>query len=112
MFIQKYNNYPQPDAPSATSSKSFSPGEEPLPADFLRVDLLFAEESRIVNSGLYPMSRMSLAYLISLQVALDWQPLLSVGDLEAFGKQGKKSSNHDEGKYRSILVCLHICLSK
>lgn len=46
---------------------------KPLPADFLRIDLLFAEESRIVNARLYPMSMESLAYLAALQLSIDWE---------------------------------------
>jgi hypothetical protein len=53
-------------ANAVTSSK-------PLPSDFLRVDLLFAEESRIVNSRLYPMANESLHYLLAMQIALNWE---------------------------------------
>jgi hypothetical protein len=45
-----------------------------LPSDFLRVDLLFSEDSRYVNSRLAPMSDSSFHYLLSLQLALLWFP--------------------------------------
>jgi hypothetical protein len=46
---------------------------KPLPSDFMRIDLIFAEESRVVNSRLYPMGGESLAYLGALQLAIDWE---------------------------------------
>lgn len=44
----------------------------PLPCDNIRVDLLFAEESRFVNARLYQGTQEQEAYLISIQVALSW----------------------------------------
>lgn len=43
-----------------------------LPLDSLRLDLIFAEDTRAVNSGLYPLSTDSFHYLMGLQVAICW----------------------------------------
>ncbi len=43
-----------------------------LPIDHVRIDLLFAEESRFVNSGMYSFELKSLVYLVALQLVLDY----------------------------------------
>lgn len=43
-----------------------------LPIDHVRIDMLFAEESRYVNSRLYAMSEDAYAYLTALQMTLSW----------------------------------------
>lgn len=43
-----------------------------LPNDFARVDLLFAEDIRLVNSRLAVLSSDSFHYLLALQLALSW----------------------------------------
>eukprot|EP01033_Poteriospumella_lacustris_P012069 gene12069-8623_t len=43
-----------------------------LPRDFLRVDLVFAEDTRLVNSRLAPLPPESFHYLLALQLALSW----------------------------------------
>ena len=43
-----------------------------LPVDHMRIDLLFAEESRYVNSQLYGVSDDGCAYLLALQMLLSW----------------------------------------
>ena len=44
----------------------------PLPYDYLRVDILFSEETRYVNSRLYHASPEQQAYLIAMQMILSW----------------------------------------
>jgi hypothetical protein len=43
-----------------------------LPSDHVRVDLIYAEDTRYVNSRLYPLSSDSLHYLLAMQLALCW----------------------------------------
>jgi hypothetical protein len=43
-----------------------------LPHDHVRVDLLYAEDTRYVNSRLYPLSEESFTYLLAMQLALCW----------------------------------------
>lgn len=60
-------------SPSVHESKlaSFSlQGRAVLPADHIRVDLLFAEESRYVNAKKYVNTQNSQAYLNALQLVL------------------------------------------
>jgi hypothetical protein len=45
---------------------------ESLPSDYVRIDLLFAEESRYVNSGLYAGSDYMQMYLLAIQIALSY----------------------------------------
>ena len=54
-----------------------------LPVDHMRVDLLFAEESRYVNSQLYGISDDGCAYLLALQLLLSWnveEQIMMVGN--------------------------------
>ena len=44
----------------------------PLPCDYIRVDTLFSEETRYVNSRLYHASPEQQAYLIAMQMILSW----------------------------------------
>ena len=46
--------------------------EKMLPVDHVRVDLLFAEETRCVNAKLYGGASDSMTYLVALQLALSW----------------------------------------
>jgi hypothetical protein len=43
-----------------------------LPTDHVRVDLLYAEDTRYVNARLYPLSADSFHYLLAMQLALCW----------------------------------------
>lgn len=43
-----------------------------LPSDHVRVDLIYAEDTRYVNSRLYPLSSESFHYLLGMQLALCW----------------------------------------
>ena len=43
-----------------------------LPVDHMRIDMLFAEESRYVNSQLYGISDDGCAYLLAMQLLLTW----------------------------------------
>jgi len=43
-----------------------------LPSDHVRIDLIYAEDTRYVNSRLYPLSDDSLHYLLAMQLALCW----------------------------------------
>jgi hypothetical protein len=44
-----------------------------LPTDNLRIDLLFAEESRYVNSGLYSSADDIKAFCLGMQLAISWE---------------------------------------
>ena len=44
----------------------------PLPSDSLRIDLLFADETRFLNSRYYLGNIDQLSYLIALQMSLGW----------------------------------------
>lgn len=44
----------------------------PLPADHIRIDLLFAEESRYINSRMYSGSIDQNSYLLAIQMLLSW----------------------------------------
>ena len=47
--------------------------DRPLPADHIRVDLLFAEETRCVNSHIYHSDVECFYYLLGMQLALSWE---------------------------------------
>lgn len=47
-------------------------GQKVCPFDFFRVDLIFAEDARFVNSRLAPLSNEAFHYLIALQISLCW----------------------------------------
>lgn len=53
-------------------TRNESPVDNILPSDFVQVDLLFAEDSRYVNSRLALMSEDSFHYLLALELALAW----------------------------------------
>ena len=46
--------------------------DDRLPSDHLRIDLLFAEDVRYVNSNIYFLSSDSFNYLVAIQLCLNW----------------------------------------
>ena len=48
-------------------------GSKPLPADHVRVDLLYAEETRCVNSRVYHSEDECFYYLLGMQLAISWE---------------------------------------
>ena len=52
--------------------KWLSDSSPDLPVDHIRIDMLFAEESRYVNSQLYGVSDDGCAYLMAIQLMLTW----------------------------------------
>lgn len=61
-----------PNLPVSQSETTFGGANEVLPKDFLRIDLLFSEDTRYVNSRLALMSSESFHYLLAMQLALAW----------------------------------------
>lgn len=46
---------------------------KPLPADHIRIDLLYADDCRRMNAGLYsPVGSPPYEYLLAMQLALEW----------------------------------------
>jgi hypothetical protein len=69
-----------------------------LPVDHVRLDLVFAEDTRYVNSRLYPLSDDSFHYLLAIQLALCW-----VDDESAEWGEG------DDGVIDNVTVSVRPC---
>eukprot|EP01034_Spumella_vulgaris_P022060 gene22060-28155_t len=69
-----------------------------LPVDHVRLDLVFAEDSRYVNSRLYPLSDDSFHYLLAIQLALCW-----IDDASAEWGEG------DDGVIDKVTISVRPC---
>lgn len=72
-----------------------------LPEDFVRVDLVFAEDTRYVNSRLALLSTDSFHYLLALQLALCWN------ESEWEHMRGTEDGNDPQLRRRSHRVQRH-----
>lgn len=79
------------------STATLQKEDDLLPKDFLRIDLLFSEDSRYVNSQLALLSRESFQYLLSLQLALAW-----IDEPNAVRDRDCEYSSFECKKHRSI----------
>jgi hypothetical protein len=80
-----------------------SGGHHDLPIDHTRIDLLFAEETRYVNSQLYAMSLEALIYLTALQLALSFGDFISSDAPGLWGGEHSDLMSNSDGSIRPCL---------
>ncbi len=89
-----------PAAPVSSASKSL------LPEDHIRIDLLFAEESRYVNARKYVHSTASLAYLMAMQLVMSFY----ADDIPEFPVAAKHWGSGHDSVLQSVGLSVRPCL--